>query len=67
MADALWNGRSFRTFNVLEEFSREVLRIKVDTSLPAARVVRALDELLAVSCQITVHTKFLTPSLLYGC
>lgn len=45
MADALWNGRRFRTFNVLDEFNREALRIEVDTSLPAGRVVRALNEL----------------------
>ena len=46
MSDALWNGRRFRTFNVLDEFNREALRIEVDTSLPAARVVRALNELV---------------------
>lgn len=46
MADALWNGRRFRTFNVLDEFNREALRIEVDTSLPAGRVVRALNELI---------------------
>lgn len=46
MADALWNGRRFRTFNVLDEFNREALRIEVDTSLPAGRVVRALNELM---------------------
>lgn len=45
MADALWNGRRFRTFNVLDEFNREALRIEIDTSLPAGRVVRALNEL----------------------
>jgi putative transposase len=46
MADALWNGRRFRTFNVLDEFNREALRIEIDTSLPAGRVVRALNELV---------------------
>lgn len=48
MADALWSGRRFRTFNVIDEFNREALRIEVDTSLPAARVVRALSELVEV-------------------
>ena len=48
MADALWNGRRFRTFNVLDDYNREALRIEVDTSLPAKRVVRALDELVEV-------------------
>ena len=45
MSDALWSGRRFRTFNVLDDFNREALRIEVDTNLPAARIVRALDEL----------------------
>lgn len=48
MADALWSGRRFRTFNVIDEFNREALRIEIDTSLPAARVVRALSELVEV-------------------
>ena len=48
MSDALWSGRRFRTFNVIDEFNREGLRIEVDTSLPAARVIRALDELVEV-------------------
>lgn len=42
MSDALWSGRRFRTFNVIDEFNREGLRIEVGTSLPAARVIRAL-------------------------
>ena len=48
MSDALWSGRRFRTFNVIDEFNREGLRIEVDTSLPAARVIRALNELVVV-------------------
>jgi putative transposase len=46
MADALWSGRRFRTFNVNDDFNRESLRIEVDTSLPSQRVIRALDELV---------------------
>ncbi len=48
MSDALWSGRRSRTFNVIDEFNREGLRIEVDTSLPAARVIRALNELVEV-------------------
>jgi putative transposase len=44
--DALWSGRRFRTFNVMDDFNREVLRIEIDTNLPARRIVRALDELV---------------------
>ena len=46
MADALWSGRRFRTFNVNDDFNRESLRIEVDTSLPSSRIIRALDELV---------------------
>lgn len=45
MSDALWSGRRFRTFNVIDEFNREGLRIEVDTSLPATQVVRELNKL----------------------
>ena len=48
MSDALWSGRRFRTSNVIDDFNREVLRIEIDTSLPARRIVRALDELVEV-------------------
>ena len=46
MADGLWSGRKLRTFNVIDDFNRESLKIEIDTSLPAARVVRALDEIV---------------------
>ena len=46
MHDQLRDGRSFRLFNVLDDFNREGLAIEVDLSLPAARVVRALDQLI---------------------
>lgn len=42
MSDALWSGRRFRTFNIIDEFNREGLRIEVDTSLTAARVFAPL-------------------------
>jgi len=45
MSDSLENGRSFRTFNVLDDFNREALWIEIDLSLPAARVTRVLDML----------------------
>ena len=40
------DGRSVRLFNVLDDFNREVLSIYVDRSLPAARVMRALDQII---------------------
>lgn len=45
MAAALCSGRRFRTFNVIDEFNREALRMEIDTSLPAARVIRGISEL----------------------
>jgi putative transposase len=45
MSDSLYCGRRFRTLNVLDEGCREALAIEVDTSLPAARVVRTLNQL----------------------
>ena len=46
MSDSLSNGRVFRTLNVIDDFNREALWIEVDTSLPAERVVRVLEQLL---------------------
>jgi hypothetical protein len=40
------DGRSFRLFNVLDNFNREGLIIEADLSSPAIRVMRALDQLI---------------------
>ena len=45
MQDTLYCGKRFRTLNILDEGTRECLAIEVDTSLPAGRVVRSLEEL----------------------
>jgi len=47
MSDSLYQGRRFRTLNILDEAGREALAIEVDTSLPATRVVRVLEQLEA--------------------
>jgi putative transposase len=47
MSDALSTGRRFRTLNVIDDFNREALWIEVDSSLPAERVVRVLEQLLS--------------------
>ena len=44
--DYLADGRRLRTLNVVDAYTRECLAIEVDTSLPAARVVRVLDRLI---------------------
>ena len=43
MSDALWSGRKFRTFNMVDDYNREALAIEVDLSLPAERMIRVLD------------------------
>lgn len=45
MSDALWSGQRFRTFNVIDDFNREVLAIEIDLNLPAERVIRVLDRI----------------------
>ena len=47
MSDALSHGTRFRTFNIIDDFNREVLAIEVDTSLRAERVIRVLEHLKA--------------------
>lgn len=45
MHDTLYYGKRFRTLNIFDEGVREVLAIEVDTSLPAERVIRVLEQL----------------------
>jgi putative transposase len=45
MSDALYGGRRFRTLNILDEGVREALEIVIDTSIPAGRVIRVLEQL----------------------
>lgn len=45
MSDALANGRRFRTFNVVDDFNREILHIEVDTSISSLRLVRIFEQL----------------------
>ena len=46
MHDQLSNGRSYRLFNVIDDFNREGLCIDIDFSLPSERVTRALDQII---------------------
>lgn len=57
MSDVLVGGRRYRILNVLERLSREALASEVDTSLPALRVIRVLEEIAlerGYPCGITV-------------
>ena len=46
MSDSVVSGRRFRTFNVMDDCSREALAIEIDTSLSAKRVIRTLERII---------------------
>lgn len=46
MQDSLINGKTFRTFNVIDDHNREALMITIDTSLSSRRITRELDRLI---------------------
>ena len=48
MSDALWDGRRYGTFNVIDDFNREALLIEIDFNLPVPRIIRELDRMAAV-------------------
>lgn len=48
MRDTLYDGRVFRTLNVLDQGNREGLAIEVGFSLPSRRVIGLLEELVAL-------------------
>jgi putative transposase len=45
LQDALASGRKVRTLSIEDAYTREMLAIEVDTSLPSLRVVRVLEKL----------------------
>ena len=47
MNDVLTTGRKFRTFNVIDDYNREVLFIESDYSLKSSRMVWVLNHLVA--------------------
>jgi putative transposase len=48
LSDAFTDGRRFRILAIVDDFTRECLALVADTSLPALRVVRELDAIVAV-------------------
>lgn len=47
MSDTLQHGHRFRTFNVLDDFNREVLGIDINSGIQAPRVTQYLDQIAA--------------------
>jgi putative transposase len=46
MSDSIVNGRRFRTFNLIDDCTREVLGIEIDTSLSYKRIIRILERVI---------------------
>ena len=68
LQDALATGRKVRTLSIEDAYTREMLAIEVDTSLPALRVVRVLEKLrlergLPVRIVIDHGTEFTSKAL----
>lgn len=48
MHDSLYGRRTFRTLNVLDEADRSCLGIEIATSIPSARVIRFVEQLIEI-------------------
>tara|TARA_B100002052_G_scaffold283911_2_gene295301 strand:- start:5483 stop:5851 length:369 start_codon:yes stop_codon:yes gene_type:complete len=46
MHDQLSDGRSFRLLNVIDDYDRQGLGIELGLSLPSARVIRSLNQII---------------------
>jgi len=46
MSDSMVGNRKFRTFNVMDDCTREALAIEVDTSLSSKRIIRTLEQII---------------------
>lgn len=45
MSDTLYAGKRFRTFNVIDDFNRELLHVEIDTSITAKRLIRVFERI----------------------
>ena len=45
MSDMLYGGKRFRTFNMIDDFNREVVHIEIDTSITGGRLIRIFERL----------------------
>lgn len=45
VSDALYCGRRFRTFNIIDDFNREAVAIEIDTSITSRRLIRVFEQI----------------------
>ena len=45
LSDSLWDGRTFRLLNIVDDYNREILTMEADLSIPALRLIRVLEYL----------------------
>jgi putative transposase len=46
ISDGMVNGRRFRTFNLIDDCTREILAIETDTSLSSKRIIRIVERVI---------------------
>ncbi|MFA4359999.1 hypothetical protein P2B02_01210 [Xanthomonas perforans] len=46
ISDAPWAGSRLPSFNINDDLDSGSMKIEIDASLPSARIIRALDELI---------------------
>lgn len=46
MTDVLVNGNKFRTLNIVDQYNRKCLKIEIQTSMPAWRVINILNQVI---------------------
>lgn len=72
MHDTLWDGRSYRLLNIIDDYNREILSIEADTSLPVLRLIRVLERLkesrgLPQMIRVDNGPEFISQKLDYWC
>lgn len=72
MHDTLWDGRTFRLLNIMDDHNRQVLAIEADTSLPVLRLIRVLEQLketrgLPKMIRVDNGPEFISQRLDYWC
>lgn len=72
MHDTLWDGRTYRLLNVIDDYNRQVLAIEADTSLPVPRLLRVLERLkesrgLPQMIRVDNGPEFISHKLDYWC